>query len=155
MWKTFNCLANSNYISGHNCFIVEPEKSLITAELTYFVDISKYNATFKLFMPRPPSRQLQKVIDVNVDVCQFSKGLHGHRFMTIVIKGFGKKASQLKCPHPRVIYVLTLYEIALILFFKGKLYLSEYKHSRQLASFPARDRFQNRDELPNLRGPCL
>ncbi|XP_017110084.1 uncharacterized protein [Drosophila bipectinata] len=101
MWKTFSCEANSNYISGHNCFIVEPEKSLITAELNYFVDISQYNATFKLFMPRQPSRQYQKVIDVNVDVCQFSKGLHGHRFMTIVIKGFGKKAAQLKCPHPK------------------------------------------------------
>ncbi|KAH8250798.1 hypothetical protein KR026_009596, partial [Drosophila bipectinata] len=120
MWKTFSCEANSNYISGHNCFIVEPEKSLITAELNYFVDISQYNATFKLFMPRQPSRQYQKVIDVNVDVCQFSKGLHGHRFMTIVIKGFGKKAAQLKCPHPKVTYIPPLfYYILLILFFKG------------------------------------
>lgn len=102
MWKTFNCVTNPDYISEHKCIIVEPEKSAISAELQYIKDLAQFNATFKLFMPRKPSRSFQKVIDVNVDICQFAKGIHGHRFMTIVIKAFGKQGSQLKCPHPKV-----------------------------------------------------
>ncbi|KAH8271544.1 hypothetical protein KR018_005103, partial [Drosophila ironensis] len=101
VWKSFSCHANAGFISDHKCVIMENDKSLISADLNYIVDISQYNATFKLLMPRPPVKQYQKVIDVNVDICQFSKGLHGHRFMTIVIKGFGRQAAQLKCPHPR------------------------------------------------------
>lgn len=102
MWKTFNCVTNPDYISEHKCIIVEPEKSAISAELQYIKDLAQFNATFKLFMPRMPSRSFQKVIDVNVDICQFAKGIHGHRFMTIVIKAFGKQGSQLKCPHTKV-----------------------------------------------------
>ncbi|KAH8401027.1 hypothetical protein KR009_002570, partial [Drosophila setifemur] len=112
LWKSFNCVPNSHYISNHNCIIVDPDKSLITAELSYIMDIYQYNATFKLFMPRPPSRQFQKVIDVNVDICQFSKGFHGHRFMTVVIKGFGRQASLLKCPHPKGNYSFPSINIA-------------------------------------------
>ncbi|XP_033156260.1 uncharacterized protein LOC117138333 [Drosophila mauritiana] len=112
MWKTFNCVTNPDYISQHKCFIVEPEKSVITAELQYIKDLAQFNATFKLFMPRKPSRSFQKVIDVNVDICQFAKGIHGHRFMTIVIKAFGKQASQLKCPHPKGLYVYPNINIA-------------------------------------------
>ncbi|XP_017002709.2 uncharacterized protein [Drosophila takahashii] len=112
MWKTFNCLANPNYISEHKCVILEPEKSLITAELNYLKDVTTFNATFKLFMPRRPSRPYQKVIDVNVDICQFAKGIHGHRFMTIVVKAFGKQGSQLKCPHPKGLYVYPNINIA-------------------------------------------
>ncbi|XP_017039076.1 uncharacterized protein LOC108086612 [Drosophila ficusphila] len=104
VWKTFNCSPNPEYIDQHKCFILESDKSLITTELNYIKDIAKYNATFKLFMPRRPSKPFQKVIDVNVDVCQFAKGIHGHRFMTIVIKAFGKQASNLKCPHPKGVY---------------------------------------------------
>ncbi|EDV56318.1 uncharacterized protein LOC6546808 [Drosophila erecta] len=112
IWKTFKCFSNTDYISEHKCIIVEPEKSLITAELQYIKDVPKYNATFKLFMPRKPSRSFQKVIDVNVDVCQFAKGIHGHRFMTIVVKAFGKQGSQLKCPHPKGFYVYPNINIA-------------------------------------------
>ncbi|EDW90772.1 uncharacterized protein LOC6530114 [Drosophila yakuba] len=112
MWRTFDCVTNPDYISEHKCIIIEPEKSLISTELQYIKDVTKFNATFKLFMPRKPSRNFQKVIDVNVDICQFAKGIHGHRFMTIVIKAFGKQGSQLKCPHPKGLYVYPNINIA-------------------------------------------
>nr|XP_036668956.1 uncharacterized protein LOC108008170 [Drosophila suzukii] len=112
MWKTFDCSANPSYISQHRCIILEPGKSLITSELNYIKDVIKFNATFKLFMPRRPSRPFQKVIDVNVDICQFAKGIHGHRFMTIVVKAFGKQGSQLKCPHPKGLYLYPNINIA-------------------------------------------
>ncbi|XP_050743606.1 uncharacterized protein LOC108022436 [Drosophila biarmipes] len=112
MWKTFDCSVNPNYISQHKCFILEHDKSLITSELNYIKDVHKFNATFKLFMPRRPSLPFQKVIDVNVDICQFAKGNHGHRFMTIVVKAFGKQGSQLKCPHPKGLYTYPNINIA-------------------------------------------
>ncbi|XP_017068647.1 uncharacterized protein LOC108106233 [Drosophila eugracilis] len=112
MWRSFDCYPNAEYISHHKCTILEPGKSLITAELNYIKDIMKFNATFKLFMPRRPSRPFQKVIDVNVDICQFVKGIHGHRFMTIVVKAFGKQGSQLKCPHPKGLYIYPNINIA-------------------------------------------
>ncbi|XP_016981248.1 uncharacterized protein LOC108046182 [Drosophila rhopaloa] len=104
MWKTFSCVSNPDYISSFKCFILETDKSLITTEVMYIKDIAKYNATFKLLMPRRPSKPFQKVIDVNVDICEFARGNSGHRFMTFVLKAFGKQVSQLKCPHPKGLY---------------------------------------------------
>ncbi|KAH8253094.1 hypothetical protein KR032_003591 [Drosophila birchii] len=112
MWRSFSCAPNPDYISQHKCLIVEADRSLLTTELNYIRDVARYNATFKLFMPRKPNTKFQKVIDINVDICQFAKGVHGHRFMTIVIKAFGKQGSQLKCPHPKGLYVYPNINIA-------------------------------------------
>ncbi|KAH8301374.1 hypothetical protein KR059_001508, partial [Drosophila kikkawai] len=112
MWRSFNCAVNTDYISQHKCLILEADRSLLTAELHYIKDVAKYNATFKLLMPRKPNAKFQKVIDINVDICQFAKGVHGHRFMTVVIKAFGKQGSQLKCPHPKGLYVYPNINIA-------------------------------------------
>ncbi|XP_033251342.1 uncharacterized protein LOC117190371 [Drosophila miranda] len=102
-WKTFNCASNPLHVSRHKCIILDNDKSLITVEVDYLQAISQLNATFKLFLPRPPFKEYHKIIDLNVDVCQFSKGLYGHKFIAVIVKSLGKKASsQLKCPRPKV-----------------------------------------------------
>ncbi|KAH8246703.1 hypothetical protein KR038_001327 [Drosophila bunnanda] len=112
MWRSFKCATNPDYVSQYKCLILEADRSLLTTEINYIQDVEKYNATFKLFMPRKPNAKYQKVLDINVDICQFAKGVHGHRFMTVVIKAFGKQGSQLKCPHPKGLYVYPNINIA-------------------------------------------
>ncbi|XP_033246204.1 uncharacterized protein LOC108158440 [Drosophila miranda] len=104
-WKTFNCASNPLHVSRHKCIILDNDKSLITVEVDYLQAISQLNATFKLFLPRQPFKEYHKIIDLNVDVCQFSKGLYGHKFIGVIVKSLGKKASsQLKCPRPKGLY---------------------------------------------------
>ncbi|KAH8375605.1 hypothetical protein KR200_000198, partial [Drosophila serrata] len=119
MWRSFKCATNPDYISQYKCLILEEDRSLLTSEMNYIQDVTQYNATFKLFMPRKPNTRFQKVLDINVDICQFAKGVHGHRFMTVVIKAFGKQGSQLKCPHPKVIYISNVFESCLEPFLQG------------------------------------
>ncbi|XP_022227761.2 uncharacterized protein LOC111077699 [Drosophila obscura] len=104
LWKTYDCTTNPEFVARHKCIIMDYDKSMVTTEFEYIRGISQLNATFKLFLPRPPFKQYHKIIDLNIDICQFSKGLFGHKFIAVIVKALGKSALQMKCPRPKGIY---------------------------------------------------
>ncbi|XP_068144445.1 LOW QUALITY PROTEIN: uncharacterized protein [Drosophila tropicalis] len=104
-WKTFTCLGNPRIVESHNCYILDSDKSLITAEVKYLEDFDRFNATFRLSMPRPPFNEYHKLIDVTFDVCQFFKGSHRHKFIAITYKSMAKHSNMpMKCPQLKGFY---------------------------------------------------
>ncbi|XP_034142242.1 uncharacterized protein LOC117592506 [Drosophila guanche] len=113
LWKSFSCATNPDHMGRHKCFILDNDKSIVSSEFEYLHGVAQMNATFKLFLPRPPFKEYHKMIDLNVDVCQFSKGLYGHKFISVIVRALGSKASlQLSCPRPKGLYSYTNISVA-------------------------------------------
>lgn len=88
---------------SYKCLIVEPERSLITAEFLYNVTFEKLHATFELQLPRPPTMEYHGIVSVDVDICRFYKDSKQNRFLSIAYKSMAKNSNlPKKCPAPKV-----------------------------------------------------
>ncbi|KAH8296982.1 hypothetical protein KR044_002615, partial [Drosophila immigrans] len=102
-WNSFNCAPNINLVDPLNCVIVEPERSLLHANLTFSLDMSKLNVTFALLIARPPTNDFHRIINLNVDICKFYKDSHNNRFFEIAYKVVLSDSNMIrKCPLQKV-----------------------------------------------------
>ncbi|KAH8416020.1 hypothetical protein KR222_006603, partial [Zaprionus bogoriensis] len=104
-WQSFDCLTNRNVVATHKCFIVDPAKSLITAEVTFKRVLPQFNASIVLYLPRPPFKGFQKAFDTNVDICHFIRGVYQQSLVRTVYKSMTKYSNMpKKCPHPKGLF---------------------------------------------------
>ncbi|KAH8296981.1 hypothetical protein KR044_002616 [Drosophila immigrans] len=142
-WSTFECVTNPSFIIFHRCFIIEPGKNLITAEFEYNQPIQQYNASFVVYLPRPPFNEFSKHFEIELDFCEFIQGAYKNKLVGTVYKTLLKFGNMPKrCPQAKVSngknseavsirYFLYSYTIV----FKGLLYYRNMSIADNLPAF--------------------
>ncbi|XP_034477170.1 uncharacterized protein LOC117783735 [Drosophila innubila] len=104
-WDTFDCVVNPTIVEFHRCIIVNPEKSLITTEVKYNRAFEQLNASFVLKLPRPSSKEYHKIIDLNVNFCEFYRHSKHNKFLNIAYRSMIMESNlPKKCPQPKGFY---------------------------------------------------
>ncbi|XP_017864624.1 PREDICTED: uncharacterized protein LOC108614918 [Drosophila arizonae] len=61
-WDSFNCNVNRDVIGSYRCFIVDPERTLLTAEFDYGRAFPHINITLALYIGRGKSKTFRKTL---------------------------------------------------------------------------------------------
>lgn len=102
-WKTFDCTVDPSLVISFKCNIVEPERSLISAESNISRDLEQLNATFALYIFRETSNRYHKIIQMNLDVCEMYKNPIRNQIILAIFKSIMMNTNvTAKCPQLKV-----------------------------------------------------
>ncbi|KAH8370419.1 hypothetical protein KR093_003388, partial [Drosophila rubida] len=108
-WNTVKCLTSPQVVGFANCNIFGPDQSLISTEFQFNRDLTQIRGTFIMHLPRPPSKEFHKIVDINFDVCQFCKTSSQNKFLAIAYQSMKKDSNfPCKCPISKVGFHLIL-----------------------------------------------
>jgi len=126
-WNAFDCVPNQNVVEFYTCIVIEPERSLVSANISYNRDFHKVNLNFVLLMSRPGYNDYQKIFDLNVDLCQLHKTSYKNMFLMIAYRTLLSGTNLPKmCPQRKVSYT-SLFQLLITNIISGILLLSQFK----------------------------
>lgn len=135
-WNSFDCVVNPSVVMSYKCLIVEPERSLITAEFLYNTTFENLHADFVLKLPRPPTMEYNGIVSVDVDICRFYKDSRRNRFLTIAYKSMIKNSNLPKnCPQQKVRSWQIGNKFIIQLFFQGLYYFRNMDIAENMPAF--------------------
>lgn len=121
---------------SYKCLIVEPERSLITAEFLYNVTFENLHADFVLRLPRPPTMEYHGIVSLDVDICRFYKDSRRNRFLSIAYKSMIKNSNlPKKCPQQKVCYRIVGHSFIIDILFQGLYYFRNMDIGDNLPGF--------------------
>lgn len=140
-WESFNCNVNHDVIGSFRCFIVDPDKTLLTAEFEYIRAFSHINITLALYVRRAKSKMFRRTIVLRMDYCELSLNNIRNRIGNMAYKSVIKNSNYpRKCPVPKVtlslLYLNVNINISLYLvYYTGPILFSQHKLIGKYSAF--------------------
>lgn len=140
-WDTFNCNVNRDVIGSYRCFIVDPDRTLLTAEFEYGRAFSNINITLAVYIRRGKSKIFRKTLIIQVDYCEISLNQLRNKIANMAYKSITRNSNfPKKCPVPKVIvslfYLNVKLDISLYLVcYSGPLLFSQHKRIGTYSAF--------------------
>ncbi|XP_030246960.1 uncharacterized protein LOC115565745 [Drosophila navojoa] len=104
-WESFNCSVNREVIGFHRCLIVDPDKTLLTAEFEYIRAFSNVNITLALYVRRGKSKMFRKTLVLRLNYCELSQNKIRNKIGNMAYKSVIKNSNYpRKCPVPKALY---------------------------------------------------